>query len=138
MTEVKRILTAIQRQNESDLRWAEDYCRMRMRTAILNKEKSFWKGMQRGVGCALRRLSVTEDHISAHNWSSYNRLILRNGDLCGCFYCLEVFPASKIRDWTDDGDTALCPNCGVDSVIGSGSGYPIQRAFLSKMHDHWF
>jgi hypothetical protein len=25
-----------------------------------------------------------------------------------------------------------------DSVIGSISGYPIQREFLSKMRDHWF
>jgi hypothetical protein len=63
---------------------------------------------------------------------------LRKSDLCGCFYCLEVFPSNGIQDWTDDGDTALCPKCGIDSVIGSVSGYPIQREFLSKMHDHWF
>jgi hypothetical protein len=38
----------------------------------------------------------------------------------------------------DDDDTALCPKCGIDSVIGSVSGYPIERGFLKKMHDHWF
>jgi hypothetical protein len=136
--ELKRIQAAIQHQSESDLRWAEDYCRMRVKTAILSKHKSYWKGMQRGVDCALRRLSVTEGHISAQHWSSYNRLTFGKSELCGCFYCLEVFPSSEITDWTDNGDTALCPNCGIDSVIGSGSGYPIQREFLSKMHDHWF
>lgn len=84
------------------------------------------------------KLSGTEDHITAHKWSGWNRSDLKKSDLCGCFYCLEVFPPNEIQDWTDDGDTALCPKCGIDSVIGSVSGYPIQREFLSKMHDHWF
>jgi hypothetical protein len=39
----------------------------------------------------------------------YNRSALARSDLCGCFYCLEVFAPSEIEDWTDDGDTALCP-----------------------------
>jgi hypothetical protein len=42
-----------------------------------------------------------------------------------------------------DGDrpadqTALCPHCGIDSVISSASGYPITAAFLHRMHDYWF
>jgi len=111
---------------------------MRVRTAILNKHKGYWKGVQRDVARALRELSVTEDHISAHEWSSYHRSTLGKSHLCGCFYCLEVFPPSEIEDWTDDGDTALCPKCGIDSVIGSVSGYPIERQFLARMHDYWF
>jgi hypothetical protein len=111
---------------------------MRVKTAILNKHKSSWKGIQRDVDRALRELFVTEDHISAHKCSFYNRSTLRKSNLCGCFYCLEVFSSNEIQDWTDDGDTALCPKCGIDSVIGSVSGFPIQREFLSKMHDHWF
>lgn len=111
---------------------------MRVRIATLNKHKSYWKGIQRDVDRALRELSVTEDHIAAHKWSGWNRSTLMKSDFCGCFYCLEVFPPNEIQDWTDDGDTALCPKCGIDSVIGSVSGYPIQHEFLSKMHDHWF
>jgi hypothetical protein len=63
---------------------------------------------------------------------------LKESSVCGCFYCLEVFPPGKIEDWTDNDDTALCPKCGIDSVIGSVSGYPIERKFLKKMHDQWF
>jgi hypothetical protein len=136
--ELKRIQAAIQHRTESELRWAAEYCRMRVKTAILNKHKSFWKGIQRDVDRELRELCVTEDHIAAHHWSSWNRSTLKKSDLCGCFYCLEVFSPSEIQEWTDDGDTALCPKCGIDSVIGSVSGYSIQREFLSKMHDHWF
>jgi hypothetical protein len=37
-----------------------------------------------------------------------------------------------------EGQTALCPKCGIDAVIGSASGYPISREFLAEMHRHWF
>jgi acetone carboxylase gamma subunit len=36
------------------------------------------------------------------------------------------------------GQTALCPECGIDSVIGDASGYPITEAFLGKMKTFWF
>jgi acetone carboxylase gamma subunit len=36
------------------------------------------------------------------------------------------------------GTTALCPYCGIDSVIGDKSGFPITKEFLEKMYQHWF
>lgn len=36
---------------------------------------------------------------------------------CGCFYCLAVFPGSAMQEWVDNGQTALCPRCGVDAVL---------------------
>jgi hypothetical protein len=39
----------------------------------------------------------------------------------------------------DEGDgTALSPECGIDSVIGSASGYPVTLDFLRRMQEHWF
>jgi hypothetical protein len=35
------------------------------------------------------------------------------------------------------GVTALCPRCGIDSVIGSDSGFPVERGFLRRMKQHW-
>jgi hypothetical protein len=53
-----------------------------------------------------------------------------------------VFPPSEIIDWTDEwqgiGQTAMCPHCGIGSVIGSESGYPITPEFLGAMRDQWF
>jgi len=135
--ELNRIDVAILQRNETELLWAQNYCRTQLRAAIPN-DQARWKRLQRDVGRVLRELRVTEDHISAHEWSGYHRETLRESDICGCFYCLEVFPPGEIEDWTDDDDTALCPKCGIDSVIGSVSGYPIEREFLKKMHDHWF
>ena len=34
--------------------------------------------------------------------------------------------------------TALCPKCEIDSVIGSASEFPITKDFLERMHAHWF
>jgi NAD-dependent SIR2 family protein deacetylase len=36
---------------------------------------------------------------------------------CGCFHCLQIFEAVDVVDWIDDGETPLCPRCGVDSVM---------------------
>jgi len=48
-----------------------------------------------------------------------------------------------IEEWVDEdaagvGQTALCPRCGIDSVIGDQSGYEISASFLAKMHSYWF
>jgi hypothetical protein len=51
---------------------------------------------------------------------------------------MENFQASEITDWIDDGATAKCPRCGIDSVIGAASGFPTSRLFLQKMHKYWF
>jgi hypothetical protein len=138
LEELNRIDAAIVQRNQAELQWAHDYCRAQIRAVIPNEEKGRWKRRQRDVGRVLRELRLTEDHISAHEWSSYHRETLRQSEVCGCFYCLRIFPPSEIEHWTDDDDTALCPKCGIDSVIGSVSGYPIDREFLQKMHDHWF
>jgi hypothetical protein len=80
--------------------------------------------------------------IAAHNDSIRHRDEILASEVCGCFYCLAVFPPSEIRKWVDTkdsiGQTALCPKCDVDSVIGSNSGYPIEPEFLSQMRKHWF
>lgn len=36
---------------------------------------------------------------------------------CGCFHCLQVFEADEVMDWIDDGETPLCPLCGMDTVL---------------------
>jgi hypothetical protein len=74
----------------------------------------------------------------AHRFSSYHRRTLSLDAKCGCFHCLRIFNPSKITDWIDSDETALCPYCGIDSVIGQSSGFPITDDFFKKMHEHWF
>jgi hypothetical protein len=81
-------------------------------------------------------------HIAAHRHSSNHRSEVLQSDTCGCFCCLEIYRPSDIIEWVDDkdgiGTTAICPRCGIDSVLGAGSGYPITRAFLEQMEAYWF
>ncbi len=85
-----------------------------------------------------------EDYIEAHEHSIYHREEILSSKVCGCFYCLEIFSPSEINNWVDVpddnniGQTALCPRCMIDSVIGDKSGYPITKDFLTKMKEYWF
>lgn len=79
-----------------------------------------------------------ENPISAHRFSIHHRAILEQSEKCGCFYCLAIFAPAEIEDWIDGGDTAQCPRCGIDAVIGDDCGVPITPEFLEKMKTHWF
>jgi hypothetical protein len=74
----------------------------------------------------------------AHGFSSYHRNELLKDEKCGCFYCLKIFHPSEITDWCDNENTAICPYCGIDSILGSSSGFPMTESFLKGMHKAWF
>ena len=74
----------------------------------------------------------------AHTHSMRHRDELRRSETCGCFHCTATFGYERIQDWSDDGDTALCPVCGIDAVIGSDSGIEITTEFLAAMKAYWF
>jgi hypothetical protein len=78
------------------------------------------------------------DVREAHKRSIRHREEIGASSQCGCFHCCETFPSEKITEWTDDGETALCPMCGIDSVIGDRAGFPVTKEFLSSMRRHWF
>ena len=83
---------------------------------------------------------TTDDLELAYAHTSGHRAELMASDVCGCFYCLATFPPMAITQWIGDkhGDTAMCPECVIDSVIGSASGFPIEAEFLKRMNARWF
>ena len=78
------------------------------------------------------------EHIRAHKHCSKHRLEIERSKGCACFYCSQRFEPREIEEWTDEGSTAMCPRCEIDSVIGSASGYVLSDAFLQRMHNYWF
>mgnify|MGYP001046134762 CR=1 FL=1 len=82
----------------------------------------------------------------AHKYSSNNRAQIELSNWCGCFYCQETFPAVDVIQWIHrrsvfgarQGNTALCPLCGIDSVIGDASAISLHPLFLEEMYQHWF
>ncbi len=69
--------------------------------------------------------------------SALNRFRLKKSVQCGCFFCFEMFEAQEITEWVDGGMTALCPACGIDSVL-LGATDPINPEFLRAMFKRWF
>jgi len=69
-----------------------------------------------------------QDYIEAHAFSSNHRKELLKDYKCGCFSCLATFHPKEIVEWIDENNnTAICPYCGIDSIIGGYSGHPITK-----------
>lgn len=81
----------------------------------------------------------SDELIRAHKFcSNHKEKLLRNHNY-GCFYCLEIFSPNKIEEWIEDTrGTVICPYCGVDSIIGESSKYPITKEFLKMIQECWF
>ena len=87
---------------------------------------------------------VDVDYIEAHKFSNNHMGKLKRDSVCGCFYCGKIFAPVEIEEWIIDDNscdkdgTARCPYCGIDSVIGESSGFPVTSEFLEKMNQYWF
>ncbi len=75
---------------------------------------------------------------AARTHSSQHRAEIQASGLCACFFCFRTFPAVEITSWIDASQTALCPRCGVDAVIGSASNHRLDDVFLRRMHTQFF
>ena len=88
--------------------------------------------------------------LAAHRHTFNNRAELEASALCGCCSCLKVFPPDDIVAWSGldmsnfdspdavNGETALCPLCGNEALIGDKAGYSLSPDFLSRMNQAWF
>jgi hypothetical protein len=86
----------------------------------------------------------------AHDHCTQNKSALMKSKICGCFYCISTFTPDGIEHWHGEENmrgnnnpkaasaTALCPNCGIDSVLGDASGFPITESFLIAMYEQYF
>ena len=77
-----------------------------------------------------------------HKLSSRHREAVEAAERCGCFCCGSVFRPGEISEWLEErgipGSTALCPQCGIDSVIPEGPDCQLDGDLLAAMHAYWF
>lgn len=64
-----------------------------------------------------------------------NKEKIESSKTCGCFYCLNIFSSKEVVEWVDKGKTALCPKCGIDSVLPEMYA---NKETLAKMQDIYF
>ena len=68
-----------------------------------------------------------------HLLSSGHRAILEGAREIYCFDGEHVVSFREIKDWIDDGETALCPSCGTDCLVPSC----LSEDQIKEMHDYW-
>jgi hypothetical protein len=85
-----------------------------------------------------RSIMTDEMRLKAlHKTSMHNRKSLSEAAVCGCFYCLRDFGFDQITRWVDNDDTALCPFCEIDSVLGFDTT-SADATLLRQMREYWF
>ena len=61
-----------------------------------------------------------EDLLKRLTRGSYeNKITLEKTEECVCYYCLKIYPSKEVKGYVKDknGYTAICPMCGIDSVL---------------------
>ncbi len=82
-------------------------------------------------------------HIKAYAHSLYNEQEVKASANVSCFYCLNTFPVSELKeeDYMEERNgmkTVFCPYCGVDALIGDASEVNCTPKLLQQMKNHWF
>lgn len=98
---------------------------------------------------------MTESELrKLHEASTLNRHAIESSDQVGCFCCERIWDPLEfpIKEWTDDSPfssrmpdagkhgnaTALCPFCGIDSIIAKLSVGKITHGMLDQLERYWF
>lgn len=45
--------------------------------------------------------------------------VIERSEWCICWCCFVRFYPDEITEWCDEGTCAICPSCGIDTVLGS-------------------
>jgi len=86
------------------------------------------------------------DLEALHKKSTFNKAALAQSPLCGCFWCLRIFPPSEIVEWVRsdasateraNGTCALCPYCATDAILPSIE-VELTPELLAAMKARWF
>lgn len=86
------------------------------------------------------------DYNKIHSKCGWHEKSIIESKFCGCFHCLSIFKPTEIVEWITEnkdyprgpGKTAVCPICGIDSVLPDDIELEITKEFLEKMQDIFF
>jgi hypothetical protein len=86
--------------------------------------------------------SFSENFLKkVHKHCFKNKEELTKSEKCVCFHCFKVFTPTEIETYLvekDEKETALCPCCWVDSILGDASGIDLCDELIDAMADYWF
>jgi TPR repeat protein len=81
-------------------------------------------------------MKIDEKLVTLHNKATDNDISILHSNTCSCFFCRQTYSARKVNDWITDnnGVTAICPECGMDAVIGDEGGEPLDKVTLKALN----
>ena len=86
-------------------------------------------------------MKLTEEQLKLyHSHTIRNRKEIDQSEFCHCISCCQSYPSPIVMDFIKDGkgETALCPNCGIDALIGDACGLSINQEILTTLNKRWF
>lgn len=94
---------------------------------------------------AMKSKPSKTDLAMIHHHCGWHEAEILSSERCGCFDCLSLFPPSAITEWIDEsadgprgpGKTAVCPHCGMDTVLPQHTAYTLSPALLTQMQRHY-
>lgn len=69
-----------------------------------------------------------------------NDLEILQSHKCSCLLCRHTIDAREVQDWisNEDGVSAICPECGMDALIGDASGLVFTKEELREINRKYF
>jgi len=88
----------------------------------------------------ITRMKTDPKFLELAKHSSHNEIEILHSKTCSCYFCRQTYSARDVNDWTNDkgGVTALCPICGMDSVIGDACGVPLDKNLLKDLNQAFY
>lgn len=69
---------------------------------------------------------------------SSDKETLSNQSQVGCYYCEQLMTYEDIETFVNGDQTALCPYCGIDAVVGLDAVPTEERTILLMTWNHQF
>lgn len=73
-----------------------------------------------------------------YQYSTRHKKSILESPYAGCFFCKTLVPTRDITEWVHEDQTAICPKCGVDSLLPDNQYFPITPELLQIMYEEYF
>ncbi len=73
----------------------------------------------------------------AHRMSYRNRPMLEGTGRAACFGCLAEVQTARVTEYVDAGQTALCPHCGLDTLLPMSESDSLDSSLLTALNERY-
>ncbi len=69
-----------------------------------------------------------------------NEIDILNSKKCSCLFCRQTYDARRVSDWSTENNkiSAVCPECGMNAVVGDHSGFILDHDTLKALNLTYF